>query len=220
MDRMRLILAVMGTSLVLAVAACSPTASGSPLTADQAAALVLESNPRFTGIAPRDPNLIGQAAWYEVGATADGWQVEVRMGWADCPAGCIFQHVWLYAVAADGAVTLIEESGDRLPAETGVQGTVSAGPTCPVVTVPPDPACADRRVASAVLVVTDPTGQEVGRTTSAADGSFSLALAPGAYQLVPQPVQGLLGTAAPVAFSVEAGQAATTLVVVYETGIR
>ena len=44
-------------------------------------------------------------------------------------------------------------------------------------------------------------------------------LAPGRYTLIPQPVEGLLGTAAPV--TLEIGAATTTeLTVVYDTGIR
>lgn len=37
-----------------------------------------------------------------------------RRGWGDCPAGCIFNHVWVFAVR-DGAVELVEDSGNELP---------------------------------------------------------------------------------------------------------
>ena len=53
-----------------------------------------------------------------------------------------------------------------------VTGTVTAGPVCPVEQYPPDPRCAARPVAGAVIVATDSSGQEVGRATSAADGSY------------------------------------------------
>jgi hypothetical protein len=103
----------------------------------------------------------------------------------------------------------------------GVAGRVHAGPTCPVQKVPPDPACADRPVAGAVLVVKNATGAEVARVTSAADGSFSVALAPGDYVLVPQPVTGLMGTAQPLPLHVQGdGAAPAALDVVYDTGIR
>lgn len=101
-----------------------------------------------------------------------------------------------------------------------LHGTVSAGPVCPVERNPPDPACADRPVAGAVLVVLDATGGEVARVTSGADGRFQVELGPGAYRLVPQPRQGLMGTAVPVAFQVEAGESPTPLAVSYDTGIR
>jgi hypothetical protein len=102
----------------------------------------------------------------------------------------------------------------------GVSGLVHAGPTCPVVR-PGDSSCADRPVAGAVLVVTTASGTEVARATSAADGTFSVALPPGDYVLVPQPVAGLMGTAQPIPFHAQAdGAAPAPLDVAYDTGIR
>ncbi|MEX0630571.1 MAG: carboxypeptidase-like regulatory domain-containing protein [Chloroflexota bacterium] len=217
---MRQLPAVLALAAALAAAGCMPAASVTPIDAGEAVDLVLGQNPLFAGLAPRDPELIGQAAWYEVAATDDGWRVEIRVGWGDCPAGCISEHRWTYAVSDAGDVDLVEESGDPLPAESGVSGTVTAGPTCPVVTDPPDPSCADRPVEGAVLVVTTLAGVEVDRTTSDAEGRFALSLAPGAYRLEPQPVDGLMGTAAPVEFTVEPGAPALDLVIGYDTGIR
>ena len=97
---------------------------------------------------------------------------------------------------------------------------VSAGPVCPVERNPPDPSCADRPVAGAVLVVLDAAGTQVARVTSGADGQFQVALGPGAYRLVPQPRAGLLGTAGPVAFEVQDGESPAPLAVSYDTGIR
>ena len=101
-----------------------------------------------------------------------------------------------------------------------VHGTVSAGPVCPVERNPPDPSCADRPVAGAILVVLDAVGGEVRRVTSDAEGRFQVELAPGAYRLVPQPREGLLGTAGPVSFEVQAGESQAPLAVSYDTGIR
>ena len=81
-----------------------------------------------------------------------------------------------------------------------VDGLVHAGPICPVEKVPADPACADRPVAGAVLIVTTAAGVEVARATSAADGTFRVTLPAGDYILVPQPVQGYIGTASPIPF--------------------
>lgn len=100
-----------------------------------------------------------------------------------------------------------------------VSGVAQAGPVCPVERQPPDPGCADRPVAGATIVATE-NGEEAARATSAADGTFHLRLAPGEYQLVPQPVEGLMGTAAPVALTVRAGEAPAPVVVAYDTGIR
>lgn len=191
-----------------------------PVTAQEAAKLAIAQESRFGGLAPRDGSLIGQAAWYDVQASGDGWQVTIRMGWGDCPAGCISEHRWIYAVGHDGSVRLTSEDGETLPGAPGIRGIATAGPVCPVITDPPNPACADRPVVGAVLTVTDPSGSEVARMTTGSDGRFAVALAPGAYRIVPQPVAGLLGTASPVEIQVAAEGPLTDLVVSYDTGIR
>lgn len=101
-----------------------------------------------------------------------------------------------------------------------VTGRATAGPICPVERNPPDPACAPRPVAGAVLVIQNGAGSEVARTTSDADGRFSLTLEPGSYRLVPQAAQGVMGGARPVDFQVVAGQQSKPLQVSYDTGIR
>ncbi len=62
-------------------------------------------------------------------------------------------------------------------------------------------------------------GAEVARFTTDATGLFRLGLLPGDYTLVPQPVEGLMGTAAPMPFTVTDGDE-TFLDVGYDTGIR
>lgn len=203
------------------LAACGPGGGPSPtIGPTDAVRLVLAQDDRFTGIGVRDPDLIVQASWYEVTEGADGWTVVIRIGWGDCPAGCISEHLWTYAVGRDGEVQLIDDEGDPLPAEPGIGGIVTSGPTCPVVTDPPDPDCADRPVAGAVLVIQDPAGAEVARVSSGADGRFWVELGPGAYRVVPQPVEGLMGTAEPMEVQVGAGEPVIELAVAYDTGIR
>lgn len=208
--------------LILALAGCtaSPGASSSVTTGAQAARLALAQEARFAGIGPYDETMIGQAAWYQVSASDAGWQVLIRIGWGDCPAGCINEHRWTYAVGKDANVELVSETGDPLPDATGVRGIITAGPTCPVERDPPDPACAERPVAGAVLVFTDASGAEVKRVTSAADGTFSIELAPGAYRVTALPAEGLMGTPAPMDVEVAAGQPMAELQVSYDTGIR
>lgn len=205
---------------LLLVAACLPSQAATAVDAEAAIALAAAQEPLFAGIAPRDPEIIGQAAWSEVTETEDGWRVVFRIGWGDCPSGCIDEHVWTYQVTPTGEVTPIDETGSPLPPDLGVHGTVVAGPTCPVVTDPPDPSCADRPVADAELVITTMDGIEVARTMSDADGAFGIILAPGVYWLVPSPVEGLMGTAEPQEFSVIWGMPGPELVVAYDTGIR
>ena len=99
-------------------------------------------------------------------------------------------------------------------------GIVQAGPTCPVVRDPPDPACEDRPVVGAEIVIVDAQCQEVARTMSDAEGAFTFGLVAGEYQLVPQPVEGLLGTASPLAVVVVEGADIGPVTIVYDTGIR
>ena len=101
-----------------------------------------------------------------------------------------------------------------------VSGHAVAGPVCPVESPSPDPSCADRPVEGAVLIIRDESGDEVGRTTTDPQGRFSFDLLPGSYALIPQPVEGLLGTASPIDIELLAGEAPPTFTVTYDTGIR
>ena len=86
-------------------------------TKEAAAALVVASNPLFTGTTEYDPDMIGASRWWKATALPDGgWSIELMIGWGDCPAGCIERHVWVYEVTPVGAVTLKSESGDEVPA--------------------------------------------------------------------------------------------------------
>lgn len=66
---------------------------------------------------------------------------------------------------------------------SGIEGTVTIGPMCPVER--PDSPCPDQPYA-ATIVIKDSDGHEVARAKSGEDGRFSVALAPGSYTLVPQ----------------------------------
>ncbi|MCJ7753008.1 MAG: hypothetical protein MUP13_00445, partial [Thermoanaerobaculales bacterium] len=125
----------------------SPTPIGGTVdTPEEAIAAVVATEPRFTGITPQDPGMIGQSAWYEVvpASGVGAYLVHVQVGWGDCPAGCINRHTWTYAVLPDGTVNLQSEAGDPVPADawpqpigtgqTGIVGIATGGPTCPVET--------------------------------------------------------------------------------------
>jgi hypothetical protein len=73
-----------------------------------------------------------------------------------------------------------------------------------------------------VLVATAPDGREAARAAAGPDGRYEMRLPPGAYQLVPQPVEGLMGTPGPIEFRVSAdpGEVPQRLDVSYDTGIR
>ena len=128
----------------------------------------------------------------------------------------------MYSVVPDRAVRLVRESGDELPEGSGtVVGLVTASPVCPVERDPPDPACAPRPVEGAVPIVTDTTGRDVARVTSGAGGRYVMSLAPGAYEMAPQPVEGLMGTPGPITVRVTGpGEVPQRVDVAYDTGIR
>jgi Carboxypeptidase regulatory-like domain len=215
----------------------SSDASAGPVTSAAAAfAIVQARSPWFDGVKPKDPNTIGQAAWWEAtpstqaATSTDGaWGVTVDVGWGDCQAGCIDHHVWQWQVAKDGSVTLMSETGPALPADqraaraatstgSGIGGEVTAGPTCPAERVG-DSACAHRPVKGALLVVQDASGKEVARFTTDASGLFRIDLPAGTYTLASQPVTGIMGTAAPQQVTVAAGKV-TMVALGYDTGIR
>jgi hypothetical protein len=215
-----IVLVVVAAGLVIAACSGPPGSTAGVTDSAAAARLALAQDRRFEGIGAYDEGAIGQAAWYKVAEATEGWTVTIRIGWGDCPAGCINEHLWSYAVTRGGQITPTGERGDPLPNQQPVSGRATAGPTCPVERNPPDPACAPRPVAGALLVIQDRAGAEVARVTTGKDGRFSVALAPGAYRLVPQAVGGFMGTAGPILFQVEAGQATPPLEVSYDTGIR
>jgi hypothetical protein len=103
----------------------------------------------------------------------------------------------------------------------GVTGTVTAGPVCPVETVPPKPECASRPVAGAVIVATDAGGQEVGRATTAADGSYQMLVGEtGTLTISGLPVAGLMRAPAPVNVTLTIPGEIERLDLQYDTGIR
>jgi hypothetical protein len=119
----------------------------------------------------------------------------------------------------DSTTTTAADTTTTTMADTfRVGGRVMAGPTCPVVRVPPDPDCADQPVVGAVLVITSLDGKELARIESNLEGRFHTRLPNGSYLLVPQPYDGLLGTAPEQEFMVDGEP--VDLQVGYDTGIR
>jgi hypothetical protein len=109
--------------------------------------------------------------------------------------------------------------GDVPAATATLRITASAGPVCPVETDPPSPECAPRPVEAALIVVTGPSGTEVARGTTGPDGRLVLDVPPGELVVTPQPVDGLLGTAAAVTVTAIEGRT-VPVDVDYDTGIR
>ena len=186
----------------------------------------MASDARFVGVSPLHPDMFGQCCWYEAVEAAEGYRVTIVLGWGDCMAGCIDEHRWEFSVDDAGVVALISDEGSEPVPEpapaagpTDLTVTVLSGPTCPVETNPPDPACAPRPVADAVILVRDAQGTELTRAPTNQDGILRLQVPAGAYVVEPQPVEGLMGTPEPIAFSTGAG-GEVMLQLDYDTGIR
>jgi hypothetical protein len=133
-------------------------------------------------------------------------------------AGCTSGPAGLGSPAASAAPSVGPSVAGGPPRLTG---TVTAGPVCPVEKNPPDPACAPRPVASAVIIATNASGEEVGRTTTAADGTYTLVVGQtGAITVTAQPVKGYMGTPAPATVTFAGPSEVKTLDLAYDTGIR
>ena len=222
----------------------SPSASPSSapvVSAEEAAALVLAADSRFSALKPKDTELIGQCCFYEVTPVGDGYEVMVEIGWGDCPAGCINRHRWFYTVAGSGEVTLDRENGPEVPTNlpvagggdtgggdtgggdtgggvmVGIRGFALAGPSCPTVSAN-DPNCDPRPVEGATIHVIDVTGVEVAQLITNANGEFSVTLPPGAYRVTADAVDGLVGTPDPV--QVNVAETTIDIELAYDTGIR
>lgn len=125
------------------------------------------------------------------------------------------------ACGADAGISDVTDSSTTIViGQLGfIEGTVTAGPQCPVQRVPPDPACQDRPVAGATILITERGSGTVARLVTDELGRFSAALAPGFYVIEPQPLEGLLGTPGPTEVTVES-QNSAVVEFLYDTGIR
>ncbi|MCA1830144.1 MAG: hypothetical protein ABR552_05980 [Actinomycetota bacterium] len=110
-------------------------------------------------------------------------------------------------------IALMVAACTAAPADSGVQGFVKSGPTCPVQ-IEASP-CPDRPLSTDLLFLQGT--EEVARARSASDGSFRIALAPGDYTIEGPP--GGPPSLKPVAVSVKA-HAFVTVTLTFDTGIR
>jgi hypothetical protein len=111
----------------------------------------------------------------------------------------------------------VEPTFAPCPAGSGVEGSVHAGPTCPVERA--DDPCPDRPVETTLRLLRS-DGSVAATGKSAADGTFRFAAPPGKYQLVADYGSGGgPGGCAPVDVVIEDGRY-TTADVSCDTGIR
>ncbi|MEP6638888.1 MAG: hypothetical protein ABJC39_06010 [Chloroflexota bacterium] len=121
------------------------------------------------------------------------------------------------AACSSASGSSASSSSGSVPGDSGIEGITEADPQCPVVSAnAPCPA----QPISKTVVAHDPTGKEVARFTSAADGTFRVALSPGSYRLeeVVDP-PGSPPNLKPESVEVLAGKF-THVALIFDTGIR
>ncbi len=67
--------------------------------------------------------------------------------------------------------------------ESGIEGIITLGPSCPVQNS--DPACDNQPYRATIKVLTDDGQKQLTRFTSGKDGKFKVKLSPGSYLLEP-----------------------------------
>jgi hypothetical protein len=118
----------------------------------------------------------------------------------------------LSACVAFAAVALV--SCAHAPADSGIKGTVTIGPTTPVQ----QEGQPEEAPYEATIVIENSRGHRVAEVRSSADGSYSMNLAPGTYTLVPQS-PGVLPRAGAYTAVVRAHEF-TVVDIQYDSGIR
>ena len=166
---------------------------------------------------------LGAAVWYVSGSPLPpAGPVACTMEAKLCPDGSAVGRTGPNCeFAACPAATTTPPAGGGgsvLPYATGIQGTVMAGPTCPVERNPPDPQCADRPLQTLVAIyrASDPV-HAVVLTRSDAAGKFSASLPPGEY--IVGAGEGMLPRCNSTPATVESS-GYTTIAVSCDTGIR
>lgn len=101
-------------------------------------------------------------------------------------------------------------------ADSGVQGYIVVGPSCPVMQV--GVPCPDRPYSATLSILSDGGVPRVSQVHADAAGYYRVVLVPGRYVLHPES-QGALPRASEINFAVEAHRF-TRLDVVYDSGIR
>lgn len=113
---------------------------------------------------------------------------------------------------------IAKRAGNAVPPVSGVRGTISLGPTCPVMRDPPDPQCADKPYATSIVARGTEANANayVGRSNTS--GAFELTLPPGSYTLTAGG-DTMLPRCNPVVVTV-AASGYTTTTISCDTGIR
>ena len=118
---------------------------------------------------------------------------------------------------ASGEAPTGDSDGSPASNNSGVEGLVLIGPTCPAAQSGTE--CPDQPF-EANLTILDLDGEEVAQGKSDADGIYRISLPPGEYVLVPeQPIPDIPPFASPIEFEVAPGEY-VELDVLYDSGVR
>jgi hypothetical protein len=101
---------------------------------------------------------------------------------------------------------------------SGVEGTVTLGPTCPVMMNPPDPQCADKPYETTLVISSTQSGKSSLVVKTDATGHYKALLAPGTY-IVSAQSGATLPRLQPINFLVRNGMM-TELNFSFDSGIR
>lgn len=124
---------------------------------------------------------------------------------------------FILCVVACSSVYTPASTDTPTPTDSGVQGQAVQGPICPVVRK--DEECPDSPY-QALLTVRSPEGREIVQVQADEQGYFYIPLPPGSYVLHPEsPEDSPFPYADEQTFVVYPGQF-TTIMVLYDTGIR
>jgi hypothetical protein len=128
--------------------------------------------------------VVGAAFWFwkvhNAATTAQGCTQEAKI----CPDGSAVERTGPNCTfaACPGPDTSMATS-TPVVLNSGVQGTVSLGPTCPVEQNPPSPGCGDKPYATAIVVYHASSNTVVMVGDSDLKGVFRFSLPPGSYTL-------------------------------------
>jgi len=68
------------------------------------------------GVRWAEPNtVLGHGSDIELERDGRDWLITFRLGWNDCPSGCIESHYWRFRITDQGAVTFLESWGSAVP---------------------------------------------------------------------------------------------------------
>jgi hypothetical protein len=85
------------------------------------------------------------------------------------------------------------DEGTPVPEKkSGISGTVSLGPTCPVMHNPPDPACEDKPYTAEFVATLQGSLHTTKDFSSDSNGKFSVTLPPGNYLITKKSSQNML----------------------------